>query len=559
MSKPHTTSRESATPATPATHAALRERAEKVFREDPSRFPERAMSPEITRMTLHELRVHQIELEMQNEQMRHAQSELDAARARYFDLYDVAPVGYCTLSEQGVILEANLTAATLLGVERSALVKMPLSRLLLKKDQDTYYRHRRLLFETGNPQSCDLRVAKPDGEIFWAHFVGNAARGEGGAPTCRLVLTDITALKQNEEKILHLSQAVEQSPALIVITNRDGEIEYVNPKFCAVTGFSREEVLGRNPRFLKSGDMGPEDYKKMWASLTSGNEWQGEFHNKKKSGELYWESTSISPIRDAAGRISHFLAVKEDITERKRTEKALQEKIVEMERFTLTVSHDLKSPLVTIKTFLGYLKEDMKSPEPERVEKDLAYIQSAADKMERLLDEVLELARIGHKMSPHVSAPLQIIVQEALELVAGQITARGVQVDVTQEPVWITGDRPRLVAIFENLLDNAVKFLGDQPAPRIEIGVESRGSELEIFVRDNGKGIDARHRAKLFGLFEKLDPHTPGSGMGLATVRRIVEIHGGKIRVQSDGIGKGTTFRFTLANTQLKPNQPTPA
>jgi len=517
------------------------------------------MSPEITRMTLHELRVHQIELEMQNEQMRHAQSELDAARARYFDLYDVAPVGYCTLSEQGVILEANLTAATLLGVERSALVKMPLSRLLLKKDQDTYYRHRRLLFETGNPQSCDLRVAKPDGEIFWAHFVGNAARGEGGAPTCRLVLTDITALKQNEEKILHLSQAVEQSPALIVITNRDGEIEYVNPKFCAVTGFSREEVLGRNPRFLKSGDMGPEDYKKMWASLTSGNEWQGEFHNKKKSGELYWESTSISPIRDAAGRISHFLAVKEDITERKRTEKALQEKIVEMERFTLTVSHDLKSPLVTIKTFLGYLKEDMKSPEPERVEKDLAYIQSAADKMERLLDEVLELARIGHKMSPHVSAPLQIIVQEALELVAGQITARGVQVDVTQEPVWITGDRPRLVAIFENLLDNAVKFLGDQPAPRIEIGVESRGSELEIFVRDNGKGIDARHRAKLFGLFEKLDPHTPGSGMGLATVRRIVEIHGGKIRVQSDGIGKGTTFRFTLANTQLKPNQPTPA
>jgi len=549
MTKPHKTSTE------PATHTVLRERAEKVFREDPSRFPERAMSPEITQKTLHELRVHQIELEMQNEELRHAQSALDATRARYFDLYDVAPVGYCTLNEQGIILEANLTAATLLGVERSALVKMPLSRLLLKEDQDTYYRHRRLLFETGEPQSCDLRVAKPDGEIFWAHFVGTAARGEGGAPTCRLVLTDITALKQNEEKILHLSQAVEQSPALIVITNRDGEIEYVNPKFCAVTGFSREEARGRNSRFLKSGDMGPEDYKKMWASLTSGKEWHGEFHNKKKSGELYWESASISPIRDASGRISHFLAVKEDITERKRTEKALQDKIVEMERFTLTVSHDLKSPLVTIKTFLGYLKEDMKSANREPVEKDLAYIQSAAEKMERLLDEVLELARIGHKMSPHVTAPLQIIVQEALELVAGQITARGVQVDVTQEPVWITGDRPRLVAIFENLLDNAVKFLGDQAAPRIEIGVESGGSELEIFVRDNGKGIDSRHSVKLFGLFEKLDPHTPGSGMGLATVRRIVELHGGKIRVHSDGIGKGATFRFTLANTQLKPNK----
>jgi len=168
---------------------------------------------------------------------------------------------------------------------------------------------------------------------------------------------------------------------------------------------------------------------------------------------------------------------------------------------------------------------------------------------------VLDLARIGHKMNSPVNAPLQGIVQEALELVAGQIAGRGVRVEVTQEPVWLTGDRPRLVAIFENLLDNAVKFLGDQPAPRVEIGVETEGCELVLFVRDNGKGIDTRHRAKLFGLFEKLDPHSPGSGMGLAMVRRIVEVHGGKIWVQSDGVGRGATFRFTLAKTQLKSNE----
>ncbi|MEI6280106.1 MAG: PAS domain S-box protein [Verrucomicrobiae bacterium] len=542
---------ECATPKEPT----LRELAEGVFQENATQVPEQVMPPEATRRTLHELRVHQIQLEMQNEELRRTQAELDIVRARYFDLYDMAPVGYCTLDEQGLILESNLTAAILLGVARTALVTKPISGFILREDHDIYYLHRKQLFETGVAQTCELRMVKPDGTTFWAHLDGNAARDEEGAPVCRLVLSDITALKRHEEKILQLSQAVEQSPALIIITNRDGEIEYVNPKFCAVTGFTREEVMGRNPRILKSGDKEPEDYREMWTTLLAGNEWRGEFHNRKKSGEVYWESSSISPIRNAAGEIAHFLAVKEDITERKRTEKALQEKIAEMERFTFTVSHDLKSPLVTIKTFLGYLEEDVRAQKMDAADRDLAYIHGAADKMGCLLDEVLDLARIGHKMNSPVNAPLQGIVQEALELVAGQIAGRGVRVEVTQEPVWLTGDRPRLVAIFENLLDNAVKFLGDQPAPRVEIGVETEGCELVLFVRDNGKGIDTRHRAKLFGLFEKLDPHSPGSGMGLAMVRRIVEVHGGKIWVQSDGVGRGATFRFTLAKTQLKSNE----
>ena len=119
--------------------------------------------------------------------------------------------------------------------------------------------------------------------------------------------------------------------------------------------------------------------------------------------------------------------------------------------------------------------------------------------------------------------------------------------------MWLHGNRSRLVRIFQNLVDNAVKFMGDQSAPRIEIGAEPEGGEIVLFVRDNGKGIDPRHQQKLFGLFEKLDPHTSGLGIGLATVRRIVETHGGKIRAQSDGLGKGTTFRFTLAKTERHP------
>jgi signal transduction histidine kinase len=153
-----------------------------------------------------------------------------------------------------------------------------------------------------------------------------------------------------------------------------------------------------------------------------------------------------------------------------------------------------------------------------------------------------------------VEVPLQEIVREARRLVAGQIAERGVRVEVTSEPIVLHGDRPRLVEVFQNLLDNAVKFLGDQPEPRIEIGAEQEGGEIVLFVRDNGKGIDPRHKSKLFGLFEKLDPGTPGSGIGLAMVRRIVEIHGGKIHAHSDGPGKGTTFRFTLDKTFLLPS-----
>jgi signal transduction histidine kinase len=181
-----------------------------------------------------------------------------------------------------------------------------------------------------------------------------------------------------------------------------------------------------------------------------------------------------------------------------------------------------------------------------RVDRDLVFIRNAAEKMEQLLNELLRLARVGRVATLSVEMPLQSIVQEALDLVAGQIAERGVTVVVTTEPVFVTGDLPRLVEVFQNLVDNAVKFMGDQPSPRVEIGVASQAGEQVFFVRDNGIGIDTRHRHKLFGLFEKLMPASAGTGMGLALVKRIVEIHGGRIWVESEGVGKGSCFRFTL-------------
>jgi PAS domain S-box-containing protein len=195
MKKP-SQSTESATPQA----TALRQRAEARARQKAVQSPENleTLSPEETRRTLLELHVHQVELEMQNEELRRAQAELDAARARYFDLYDLAPMGYVTVSEQGLILETNLTAATLLGVARGALVKQPISQFILKEDEDIHYLHRKRLFETGEPQTYELRMVRKDGTAFWAQLSATAAQDANGAPVCRVVMSNITTLKQTE-------------------------------------------------------------------------------------------------------------------------------------------------------------------------------------------------------------------------------------------------------------------------------------------------------------------------------------------------------------------------
>jgi PAS domain S-box-containing protein len=256
------------------------------------------------------------------------------------------------------------------------------------------------------------------------------------------------------------------------------------------------------------------------------------------------------PLQDDAGRPGGGLASARDVTDLREQERELRERNEELARFTFAASHDLRSPLVTIRTFLGYLEKDMARPDAGRVEQDLGYIRGAADKMARLLDELLELSRVGRKANPPEDVPLQTVVDEALVLVAGRIAQRGVRVEKTPDRVVLHGDRVRLVEVFQNVLDNAVKFMGEQPAPRIEVGAEDRDGGVVLFVRDNGEGIDPRHQPRLFGLFEKLHPGTEGSGIGLAMVRRIVELHGGRAWIESAGTGQGTTVRFTLANTR---------
>ncbi len=280
------------------------------------------LSPDEIRATLHELRVHQIELEMQNEELRAAQAAIEAGRARYFDLYDLAPVGYCTLSEQGLILEINLTAATLLGTARGALVSQPISHFILKEDQDTYYLHRKQLFETGEPQECELRLVKPDGTNFWARLTATAAQAEDGAHLCRVALSDVAERKRVEEA-LRESEArfrsyIEHSPYGVFVTDGQGRYVDVNPAAERIAGYSATQLTSMSIPDLLAAES-RESGLDQFHTLVAAGRLSTELGFRRADGSLrYW---SVSATRIGPDR---YLGFVEDITARKRAEKALR-------------------------------------------------------------------------------------------------------------------------------------------------------------------------------------------------------------------------------------------
>jgi len=282
----------------------------------------------------------------------------------------------------------------------------------------------------------------------------------------------------------------------------------------------------------------------------------------RPSGEIRQVLERCEHERDASGRVLRSLGMVLDVTDLKAAEEhlrlvseELRQRNEELERFIYSVSHDLKSPLVTFKTFLGFLRQDQRAGSRENMEKDMDFMAAAAEKMERLLEDLLEMSRIGRLDKAPTRIDLRDLVAAALTAVAGTIAERGAEVRDELPELCLYGDRLRLERLWQNLIDNAVKYLGEQATPRVEIGVEDIAGERVFFVRDNGLGIDPRHQRKVFGLFEKVDPKSPGSGLGLALAKRIVELYHGRIWVESEGPGRGTCFRFTLPDTLKGPEE----
>jgi PAS domain S-box-containing protein len=318
--------------------ADLRRRAEEKAKADDDKALD-ALSPNEARLVLHELRVHQIELEMQNEELRRAQAELEASRTRYFDLYDLAPVGYVTLNDKGLILQANLTAATLLGVARSDLAKQPLSRFILPADQDIYYKHRKALLETGSPQVCELRMLHANAGIFWARLETTAAQDSDGAPTCRVALSDITQYKQTMESLWQSEKRheierkyraiLDQTFGFIGLMTPDGTLVEANRTALTFAGIEEADVLGKpfweTPWWTHSREMQDRLRDAIKAAAS------GEFvrfeatHRAASDGEVRYVDFSLKPVRNEAGEVVFLIPEGRDVTDRKQAVEGMRE------------------------------------------------------------------------------------------------------------------------------------------------------------------------------------------------------------------------------------------
>lgn len=277
--------------------------------------PGHLQTPEETLLheLLHELQVHQIELEMQNEELRNTLAELDTSRSTYFDFYDRAPVGYCTVNLDGLILQANLTTTCLLGIERRTLLKRSFTRLIRKEDRDIFYLLRKQLVADESAKACELRMIKADDSQFWARIEAILVHNEHGAPVLRIVLSDISALKQTEEA-LRIAAIVFESQEGMVVCDPDGIIIKVNQAFNTLTGYSTEEVIGKTPHLLSSGRHNKAFYQAMWSTLKKGGYWQGEIWNRRKNGEVFAEWLTVSRVSAPDGHVSHYVGTFSDLT-----------------------------------------------------------------------------------------------------------------------------------------------------------------------------------------------------------------------------------------------------
>ncbi|HEY3476828.1 MAG TPA: ATP-binding protein, partial [Anaerolineales bacterium] len=392
------------------------------------------------------------------------------------------------------------------------------------------------------------------------HFLNNAVGviEEGCLVGLWGTQLDITVLKETEAALrrseLRTRALLDAIPDMIFEFKRDGTILQFISSATNQPLLPPEQFLGKPIHEILPASVANQTTFAIERALDSGHVHAFEYQ-LLQSGETKTFEARITPLSTDT-----VLAIVREVTlqkwilgEREKLINELERKNAELERFAYTASHDLKSPLITIKGFLGFLRDDAESGNLVRLESDIRRISDAADKMQRLLNDLLELSRVGRMVNKPQSIDLNTMIPEVLELLHGRIHAGNIRVSVDNDLPQIYGDRPRLMEVWQNLIDNAAKFMGDQPNPHIEIGRAGTGMDGSpvLFVRDNGVGIDSKFHDRIFGLFDKLDPHSEGTGIGLAIVKRIVELHGGSIWVESEP-AQGATFLFTLPQRETQ-------
>jgi two-component system sensor histidine kinase/response regulator len=509
-----------------------------------------------------------------------AEERLRASEAALNEAQAVAHLGSWTLDIASGQLSWSAETYRVFGVAPGTpLTLQVFLDCIHPEDRDRVAAAWRAAEERAVPYDLEHRIVA-FGETRWVRERAQIRRNSRGEAVYAIgTVQDITERMQNQAELQKLWLAVEQSPNSIVITDLNARIEYVNEAFTQVTGYSREEILGQNSRLLQSGETPAETFTALWAALTAGLSWTGEFINRRKDGSTYHELARISPVRQPDGRISHFLAVKEDITARKQAAQELEQyrhrlQELVMERtaelvqakiqaeaanrakseFLANMSHEIRTPMNAIIGLAQLLQRDASD---DRQREQLGKVWTAAQHLLTIIDDILDLSKIesGKLAIEAVDFDLRRVVDKVLALTGQKAEAKGLQLHVDMAPAlgrWtLHGDALRLGQILLNYVSNAVKFT-ERGSIDILIRVdEETGSDLQVRfeVRDTGIGITPEDQERLFQPFEQADMSITrrfgGTGLGLAISRHLARMMGGEVGVVSQP-GQGSSFWFSV-------------
>ena len=431
----------------------------------------------------------------------------------------------------------------------------------------------------GIPFDEEMEIITTKGKHVWIRIIGKADRNDdGNIVKLYGTLQDISEYRFAADQLQILSMAVDQSPVSIFLTDIEGNIEYVNPKVIEITGYTTEELIGKNPKIFSAGHTPISVYKKLWKTITSGKAWYGEFHNKRKNGEFFWELASISPIFNKNGKITNYLAVKEDITDRKQKEadliianeklaiqnnekeKLAKELLVAKERaeesdrlksaFLANMSHEIRTPMNGILGFAGLLK--VPGLTGEKQQKYLEIIEKSGARLLNIINDIVDISRIeSGLMKVHIEETnINEQIENSYNFFKPEAEVKGLQFSIEnrllEKEAIIKTDSLKIYAILSSLIKNAIKYTDEGT---ITYGYVNKGDELEFYVKDTGIGIPKDRQNAIFERFIQADVYDKmalqGAGLGLSIAKAYVELLGGKIWVESNEYA-GSTFYFTI-------------
>lgn len=474
--------------------------------------------------------------------------QAEREREQYYRFFQTSADLMCIADPHGNFIKTNPAFTELLGYSEEELVAKPLLDFVHPDDRQATLDEIARQQQRGFTDKFENRYLCRDGSVKWLSWRVNYSKDEAVAYASARDITERKradeALREREEQLRVIFDTCQ---AGIILVDPQGKLLLANDRMAEMFGVPLGELIGSfypehvHPSERELGD-------DRMRQLIRGDilSVSVERHFLRADGSDFWGHLSGKRLENVDGSLRALVGFITDITEQHWARAELQRKNAEIEQFIYTVSHDLRSPLVTVKTFLGFLEQDLASSDHASVARDFEFIHSAMDGMKSLLNELLEVSRVGRVEAVQVSITVGELVAEALDALSGQIAEKQINVLVADTEVVLHGDRRHLRQIWRNLLENAVKYMGEQASPCIKIGRTEQSGESAFFVCDNGIGVAPAYQEKIFGMFEQLDKNSGGVGMGLALVKRIVELYGGHIRVESAGEGQGCCFWFTL-------------